>query len=262
MLVSTITPPAEVPSTRAGMCLTAQAANGAAMTPPASRANTYPKSMPALPRASRKPIEPATATMNSEASMEPTTLRGSRRPVDSRVVVPTGPQPPPPMASISPATRPSGARKKPETRPLNCGRRPPRTRNRNETYRPRPSRSAATHGLATSPSIEDRTVAPAKAPMPPGIAMIRTVRQSTLPSLWCEKPDTSVVPISDRWTAAEADAGATPAAISSVDDVTPYAMPSAPSTSCAKKPTTARMSRLCMLVRPPVGHGRGAPRGR
>ena len=30
------------------------------------------------------------------------------------------------------------------------------------------------------------------------------MRQSTLPSLWWEKPETSEVPISEKWTAAEA----------------------------------------------------------
>ena len=67
----------------------------------------------------------------------------------------------------------------------------------------------------------ERNVAPAKAPSPPGTAMMLTVRQSTLPSLWWENPETSVVPISEKWTAADAAAGATPVASSSVDDVTP-----------------------------------------
>jgi len=40
-------------------------------------------------------------------------------------------------------------------------------------------------------------VAPAKAPTPPGTAMIPTVRQSTLPSFQCETPETRVVPISE-----------------------------------------------------------------
>ena len=51
--------------------------------------------------------------------------------------------------------------------------------------------------------------------------MMLTVRQSTLPSLWWEKPETSVVPISEKWTAALAVAGAMPVASSRVDDVTP-----------------------------------------
>ena len=51
--------------------------------------------------------------------------------------------------------------------------------------------------------------------------MIETVRQSTLPSLWWEYPETSVVPISEKCTAADAAAGATPAASSNVEEVTP-----------------------------------------
>ena len=51
--------------------------------------------------------------------------------------------------------------------------------------------------------------------------MIRTVRQSTLPSLWCEKPDATVVPISLKCTAAEAAAGVNPSVSSRVDEVTP-----------------------------------------
>jgi hypothetical protein len=38
------------------------------------------------------------------------------------------------------------------------------------------------------------------------------VRQSTLPKRQCAVPDASVVPISARWTVAEAIAGAAPAA--------------------------------------------------
>ncbi len=112
------------------------------------------------------------------------------------------------------------------------------------TYTPRASSSPATQGLAVAPSRLESTVAPTKAPMPPGTAMMLTVRQSTLPSLWCAMPETSVVPISEKWMAAEAAAGAMPAAMSSVDDVTPYAMPSEPSMSWASRPTTPRTIRL------------------
>ena len=49
-----------------------------------------------------------------------------------------------------------------------------------------------------------------------------------------------MVPISARCTEAEAEAGATPATSSRVVEVTPYAMPSAPSTSWAARPTSAR----------------------
>ncbi len=79
----------------------------------------------------------------------------------------------------------------------------------------------ATQGLAVSPSRFESSVAPAKAPTPPGTAMIETVRQSTLPSLWWEKPETNVVPISEKCTAADAAAGATPPASRRVVEVTP-----------------------------------------
>ena len=79
----------------------------------------------------------------------------------------------------------------------------------------------ATTGLATAASMLDSSVAPRNAPTKPGSARIDTVRQSTLPNLWCEAPETSEVPSSEKWTAAEAAAGATPAASSRVEDVTP-----------------------------------------
>ena len=47
------------------------------------------------------------------------------------------------------------------------------------------------------------------------------MRQSTLPKRQCEAPDTRVVPISDRWTEADAAAGERPTASISDDDVTP-----------------------------------------
>ena len=82
-----------------------------------------------------------------------------------------------------------------------------------------------TIGLATAASRLDSAVAPMKAPTKPGTARIETVRQSTLPSLWCEAPETSEVPISEKWTAADAAARATPTTISSVEEVTPYPIP-------------------------------------
>jgi hypothetical protein len=51
--------------------------------------------------------------------------------------------------------------------------------------------------------------------------MIPTVRQSTLPSRWWANPETSVVPILEKCTAAEAAAGAIPAASNSVEEATP-----------------------------------------
>ncbi len=73
-----------------------------------------------------------------------------------------------------------------------------------------------------------------------------TVRQSTLPNFQCAAPETSVVPISEKCTAADAAAGATPTASSIVEEVTPYAIPSEPSTSCAMSPTNPSRTRLRM----------------
>ena len=63
-----------------------------------------------LPSPNRKPMLAATDTMNSAALTEPTVRRGSSLPLLSSVEVATGPQPPPPVASMKPATRPSGPR--------------------------------------------------------------------------------------------------------------------------------------------------------
>ncbi|PSK62419.1 hypothetical protein B0E53_05666 [Micromonospora sp. MH33] len=103
---------------------------------------------------------------------------------------------------------------------------------------------AAIQGAADSVEMELRKVAPANEPTAPGSAIRPTTRQSTLPNRQCEIPAARVVPISARCTEAEAAAGATPAKSSRVEEVSPYAMPSAPSTSCAASPTRARTSSL------------------
>jgi len=69
--------------------------------------------------------------------------------------------------------------------------------------------------------MELNTTAPRNAPMPPGIAIQRTVCQLTLPNLQCDIPETNVVPTSDRCTLADAAAGAIPAVNNNVVDVTP-----------------------------------------
>ena len=58
------------------------------------------------------------------------------------------------------------------------------------------------------------------------------------------------MPISEKWTAAEAAAGPSPPASSSVADVTPYPMPSEPSTSWASSPTRASRTSLRMRASP------------
>ena len=66
--------------------------------------------MPAAPSPTRKPRLAAADTANSLVSTEPITFRGCSRPSASSAGVATGPQPPPPVASMKPANRPSGAR--------------------------------------------------------------------------------------------------------------------------------------------------------
>ncbi len=120
-----------------------------------------------------------------------------------------------------------------------------------------------TSGFAASPSRLERNVAPANAPMKPGAARMPTVRQSTLPNLACETPETSEVPISEKWTAAEAAAGAMPTASRIVVEVTPYAIPSDPSTSWARRPTTATTMIFRMRAAPfrnGPDHRRSAPK--
>jgi hypothetical protein len=86
---------------------------------------------------------------------------------------------------------------------------------------PRTSRISDMTGLAISVERFDRTVAPAKAPMAPGMPILRTTFQSTLPNFQCAAPDISVVPISAKCTVADAMAGLVPIASSSVVEVTP-----------------------------------------
>jgi hypothetical protein len=66
----------------------------------------------------------------------------------------------------------------------------------------------AIQGAAESVVSELRNVAPAKAPTAPGTPILRTTGHSTLPNRQCDAPEASVVPISARWTAADAAAGA------------------------------------------------------
>ena len=63
-----------------------------------------------------------------------------------------------------------------------------------------------------------------------------TSRQSTLRCQRCEPADAPVVKISAVCTIALACAGGMPIDSIAVVEITPNAMPSAPSTSCARKP--------------------------
>jgi len=79
-------------------------------------------------------------------------------------------------------------------------------------------------------------------PITPGRTSRTNSRQSTLRCATWLIAETMVVKVSAVWTPAEAAAGGTPVLISSVLEIWPNAMPSAPSTSCAAKPISAKIT--------------------
>src|SRR5690606_7221238 len=164
-LVSRISPPTADPRARGGTTRTIHAAMGAATTPAMSSATAQPRFTPAEPSPTRNPALAARATRNSLVSMEPMNLRGSIRPLASRAGVPTGPQPPPPVASTNPPNRPSGTRKRRRTGLLRSRVDTPQAVKRMRMYTPRTSRIADITGLAVSVDRLLKKVAPAKAPI-------------------------------------------------------------------------------------------------
>ena len=71
--------------------------------------------------------------------------------------------------------------------------------------------------------------------------MRRNSFQSMLRAIAWLVPETAVVTVSTAWTPAEAAAGGTPNAMRKLEEIMPKAMPSAPSTSWAKKPTATKV---------------------
>ena len=86
------------------------AAIGAANIPPSASPPTVDQSRSILLKLIRKPRLAASATQNSDALTVPITLRGSVDVVEIIVGVTTGPQPPPPEASINPPEKPKKVR--------------------------------------------------------------------------------------------------------------------------------------------------------
>lgn len=158
---------------------------------------------------------------DSLVSIEPTTLRGSSRPLAMMAGVPTGPHPPPPVASTKPATRPRGIRNRERSGWPSRSARTPATVNRTRRYAPNPSRITAITGAANALDTPDRTVAPTKAPTAPGMPTRHTTPQSTLPNLQWDTPEATVVPISATCTVAEATAGLVPRANNKLVEVNP-----------------------------------------
>ena len=107
-----------------------------------------------------------------------------------------------------------------------------------------------TKGAITLPSTLESKVAPRMPPIVPGMAMRRTMLQSTLRCHQCDAPDAAVVKISAICTMALACAGAVPKLSMTVVAVTPNAMPSAPSTSWASNPTKKKSNQDSSTRRP------------
>src|SRR5215213_9475145 len=115
------------------------------------------------------------------------------------------------------------------------------------------NRNTATAGstyaaVASSEDAQISASAPDRAPIPPGTASQTILDQSTLPKLEWEIPETAVVPISAMCTAAEANAGATPAASNTVVEDTPYAIPKDPSTNWATTPARANRKKFFIYL--------------
>ncbi len=184
--------------------------------------------------------------MNSAVSTDPTTLRGSSLPEESRVVVAIGPHPPPPLASMNPAIRPSGPSSRAPGRLAVISLPSRRNAKRTSTYRPSSSNTVLIQAEAAPVDNDVRTKAPSTAPTAPGSARMLTVRQSMLRNRQCAAPEASDVPTSARWIAAEATAGAVPTTSRVVVAVTPKAIPREPSTSWARKPARPNRNRVSM----------------
>src|SRR3954471_15998779 len=140
------------------------------MTPPIINAVTQNQFTSAQPREIKKPIEAETAIANSLVSTVPTTFLALIPFLVKRTGVAIGPHPPPPVASIKPAINPNG---------MDCFRVSvdllfstiglKLNKKRNRTYAPNINRKIETYGLANSPGILLKKVAPKKAPMDPGM---------------------------------------------------------------------------------------------
>ncbi len=85
--------------------------------------------------------------------------------------------------------------------------------------------------------------------MTPGMTSRRNSRQSTFRCRVWLTPEAAVVKVSTAWTLADAIAGDTPMTLTSnVLLISPKAIPSAPSTTCAAKPTAMKGSRPTMSI--------------
>src|SRR5687768_120383 len=103
------------------------------------------------------------------------------------------------------------------------------------------------------PSTWVTSTAPNIPPRIPGTSKRMNNALLTLPNLTWEIPETPVVKISAICTLALATPGVAPVANRNEVAVTPYAIPKAPSTTCAKNPTiTAVQNSLPLIVSPMI----------
>ena len=109
-LIKIIATATRIPSCFRGIQLTNLAAIGAIRIPPNARPPTADQSISNLFIFNRNPTLAQTATINSAADTVPITLRGSVFVVANKVGVTTGPQPPPPDASMKPPEKPKNVR--------------------------------------------------------------------------------------------------------------------------------------------------------
>src|SRR2546423_5592646 len=108
------------------------------------------------------------------------------------------------------------------------------------------------NGRTTPASTLERIHAPSTAPRTPAMPRRITRRQSTLRCQMCEPADAAVVKISAVCTSALACAGGMPIESIAVVEMTPNAIPSAPATSCARKPIAPSKTYSVTIVAPSV----------
>lgn len=224
------------------------AAIGAAITPPSASPPTVDQSSSILLKFTKKPKLAAKATQNSEALTVPITFLGSVEVVEMIVGVTTGPQPPPPDASMKPPEKPRKLKNFGLFTSIKLGGFSDLNIFLYRSTKPSIKRIVDMKTLEFDKSILERKFAPIKAPIEPGIASLIMIFLSTFSACQCDNPDAKVVPISAKCTAADATAAVAPAVTKRVELVIPNPIPSAPSINCAIAPTTANTIQFTELT--------------
>ena len=213
------------------------AATGATITPPMMSGMVMFHRKASKPNVTANVATIAEVVKNSAKFTEPITYRGSVLFAATSVDVQIGPHPPPPTASTAPPVNPK-ARRKPLENSLRVESLRRLTRNLTKILIPKTRSNKATTGLIVSPGMLTRMYAPMTPPTVPVHERGRAILQSTFPNLRCETPETKLENISAVCTDAETNAGKSPAAIRTAEDVAPYPMPRTPSTYWTNNPNT------------------------